>query len=122
MGSAGGWKQHTWKRSCFMPTIGSASRCVREPRVPDFLTGLVYPRYIDGKMMGAIGCSFVVASPIPTRKRTTSFLPRKGPPCQRWLRPLAHAGTLKRILKMLKTSDWITMRWCDVKVVQVIVH
>ncbi len=52
--------------------------------------------------MGAIGCSFVAASPIPTRKRTTSFLPRKEPPCQRWCRRLAHAGTLKRMRENAK--------------------
>jgi hypothetical protein len=61
-----------------------------------------FPSCIDGKMMGAIGCSFVAASPTPTRKRTTSCLPRKQPPCQRWWRPLAHAGTLKRMRENAK--------------------
>ena len=39
--------------------------------------------------MEDIGCSFVVASLIHPRKRTTLSLPRKEPPCQKWSRPLA---------------------------------
>src|SRR5260370_87497 len=53
-------------------------------------------------MMDAIGCSFVVASLIPTRKRTTSSLLQKERPCRRWLRPLAHAGTSKRMRENAK--------------------
>ena len=52
--------------------------------------------------MEDIGCSFVVASLIHPRKRTTLSLPRKEPPCQRWSRPLAPDGMLRKILKMAK--------------------
>jgi hypothetical protein len=47
-------------------------------------------------------CSSAVASPIPTRKPTPSSLLQKDQPCRRWLRPLAHAGTLKRMRENAK--------------------
>ena len=37
-------------------------------------------------------------------KRPTSFLPRKQPPCQRWLRPVAPAFTWKRMRENAKDS------------------
>jgi hypothetical protein len=60
--------------------------------------------------MEDIGCSFVGASLIPPRKRTTLSLPRKEPLCQKWSRLLAPDGMLRNILKTGKISAWTKTR------------
>src|SRR5215468_6099514 len=52
--------------------------------------------------MDATLCSSAGASSIPTRKPTPSSLLQKERPYRRWLRPLAHAGTSKRMRENAK--------------------
>jgi len=49
------------------------------------------------------------------------LLAEQEPRCKTWSKPLAHAGISRKILKTPKIWVWTTTRWCDVKVVQVIV-
>ncbi len=69
------------------------------------------PSYIAGKMMDTIGCSFVAASATHERRRTTSSLPQREPPCKRWSRLSELAGILKKTLKRPKTLDSTTTRY-----------
>src|SRR5258707_3759578 len=101
--------------------IGSVSLGAWAPKVSAFLTGLACPSCTLAPWTVAIGSSFAAASTSRTSWPTTWSLPHPTHPCPSWCRPSARAGTLKRTCKRAKTWGWTTMKWCDVKVVQVIV-
>ncbi len=60
------------------------------------------PSCTTGRTMDGTLCSSAAASPIPMRKPTTSSLLQKQRLCRRWWRPLAHAGTSKRMRENAK--------------------